>query len=230
MESVIEKVSIGNKDIIQAQRDYYRIRNIEEPERMPEIYYRHKKTGKEYLYVLGAFAMPGYDKPGFAVIVALDRHEDPDKGERIIRVLEEYEGTSIKILVKGCLDMKEKYNIDNGFYCDVDETTQQRVVDAVEAIDSEAEFYPMVGPYAQAENSFSQYLLTLIDCQRILDRGDCNKLKNYMENGPRNIKEASALKPEDNPAIAAIAYGVSALTVFKPWHWANESAFIIEEY
>lgn len=230
MECVIEKVSIGNKDILQAQRDYYRIRNVEEPEWMPEIYYRHKKTGEEYLYVLGAFAMPGYDKPGFAVIVALDRYEDPHKGERIIRVLEEYEAASIRFLVKGCLDMKEKYSIDHGFYCDVDDTTQQRIVDAVEVIDSEAEFYPIEGPYKQAEVPFSQYLRTLIDCQRILDRGDCNKLKNYMENGPRNTREASALKPEDNPAIAAIAYAVSALMVFKPWHWVNESAFIIEEY
>jgi len=47
-----------------------------------------------------------------------------------------------------------------------------------------------------------------------------------MSQGPKNLREVMAFKPENNPAIAAIAVGISALLINKAWFWEVEgSAF-----
>jgi len=88
---------------------------------------------------------------------------------------------------------------------------------------------PASGPYAEKPHPWKGYLLFLSQVVKFLDRRKCPKLRSYMSQGPKNLREVMAFKPEDNPALAAIAVGVSTLIENKPWFWEAEgSAFNLE--
>lgn len=235
MECVIEKKAEKVKPITQGERDFANIMNKPEPERHPKYYYRHKITHTEYSWIEGAFAPPGYQYPGFAIVIASDRNLNGH--EHFIRVLEEFETehqNDIQALVKGCVALKKKYGdypvLQQGFYSELDEASSDKVSNVIfELYGEESKFYPISGPYSEHGNPFQQYLMTLAHYKRILDVSQAPRLKTYMLMLKKG-KDLLGLKPEDNPAVAAIAYAVSAMVHKKPWQFQPEdSAFNFED-
>jgi len=226
MAPIIERLAEPMTPITQGERDYALIQQKPEPERVPKYYFRHKETGAEYSWIEGAFSPPGFQYPGYAVVIGMDRHEHPDYKTHFIRGLEEFETehqTDIEGLIKGCMALKAKYGayplLEQGFYTELTEATSERVYNTISRLYGEkSEFWPIPGPYSEHPKWFQQYVMTLAHYKKILDIGQCPKLKNYM----LMVKDGKLLlrmKPEDNPAIAAIAYAVSELVLKRPWQF-----------
>ena len=231
MSLVIERLAEPITPITQGERDYAEIQQKPQPERIPKYYFRHKETGAEYSWIEGAFSPPGYQYPGYAVIIGMDRQEDPKYKTHFIRGLEEFETeqlTDIEGLIKGCIALKGKYGayplLEQGFYSELTEATSERVYNTISRLYGEkSEFWPIPGPYSEHPQSFQQYVMTLAHYKKILDISQCPKLKNYMlmiKDGRDLLK----MKPEENPAIAAIAYAVSTLIHMRPWQFESYDA------
>ena len=234
MKSVLERVSITSPIYTQAEKDWAHIQGKPEPDQKPVRYFKHKETGHEYLYILGAFSPPGYNLPGYAVVIGIDWKEHPKFGKRLIRAIEEIEEKNIKKLMKGCLALKEKYSaypvMHRLWYAELDQVQSDRTLAAIKEVGKELyDFCPASGPYKERTHPFKGYLMTLAENAKFLDRRSCPKLRAYMAIGPKNLREVMRFKPEDNPALAAIAVGVSTLIENKPWFWEAEgSAFNLE--
>ena len=231
MACIIERLAEPITPITQGERDYAEIQHKPEPKRIPKYYFRHKDTGAEYSWIEGAFSPPGYQYPGYAVVIGMDRHEHPEHKTHFIRGLEEFETehqTDIEGLIKGCMVLKGKYGayplLEQGFYSELTEATSERVYNTISRLYGEkSEFWPIPGPYSDHPQWFQQYMMTLAHYKRILDINRCPKLKSYM----LMIKDGKLLlrmKPEDNPAIAAIGYGVSTLIHMRPWQFQSYDA------
>jgi len=238
MDCVIERIAEQLPPITEGERDFAHIMNKPEPERHPKYWYRHKETGAEYAWLEGGFAPPGYEYPGFAVIIAFDRVEHPDHDVRFIRVLEEFEAErqqDIEGLLKACVQLQKKYGcyplLNTGFYTELDEASSDRVYNIVSNLyGDESQFWPQsTSQYTGRIIPFQQYLATLAHYKKNLDVHLCPKLQNYMLMVKKG-KEFTRLKPEDIPAIAAIAYAVFALVGKKPWRveLPEESVYELE--
>ena len=171
--------------------------------------------------------MPGYQYPGFALIIALDRNEHPETKKKYIRVLEEFENTNsadIEKLIKTCVGLQKKYGVypllQQGFYTELDEPSADKVANIISNLYGESSnFWPIPGIYSEEANSFKQYFNTLAHWKNILDVSNAPRLKNYL----LMIKKGKIhLTPEDNPAIATLAYAVSNLIAKKPWQFQQE--------
>ena len=208
-KSLIERVTIDPDETLMAEKDWAKITGQPLPAKKQSFYYRHTKTGDEYQSVIGAFALPSLQYPGFAVVIALDRNLDPENGINNIHVLAETEAGNIKELIKGCLNLRDIFGaypaLFDGWRCDLNEADSYRVFQAIQELDVSSFFYPRCGPYTD----FKEYLKTLAENKMRLFRGGCVKLKSFMA-----IVQPEAitnLMPEDNPAVASIAYGVTAI-------------------
>jgi hypothetical protein len=236
MKSVIERISIQGPIYTQAEKDWAIIAGKDMPPKKPVRYFKHKKTGHEYLYILGAFALPGLNLRGYAIVIGLDRHEHPKYGMRIIRAIEEVEDKTTQGLMKKCIDLQKKYSaypvMNRLWYADLDEVGFDMALAGIKKSGKELyDICPASGPYAEKVHPWKGYLLFLSQVVKFLDRRDCPKLRSYMAQGPKNLREVMTFKPEHNPAIAAIAVGISALLITKPWFWEAEgSAFNLEDW
>lgn len=227
MTLIIQRIEESQLPIVQGERDFAHIQKKPPPKRPHPYYFKHTETQVKYSWIEGAFAPPGYQYPGFALIIALDRKEHPNYGKRYIRVLEEFETADqidIESLIKGCVALKKKYGVypllQQGFYTELDEPSTEKVFNVISKLYGEnSEFWPIPGVYSEEANSFKQYFNTLAHYKSILDVGNAPKLKNYL----LMIKKGKIrFTAEDNPAIAAIAYAVSALVAKKPWQFQAE--------
>ena len=109
---IIERVTEKLEPITEGERDFAAITHRPEPERIPKYFFRHKETQAEYSWIEGAFSPPGFQYPGFAVVIGMDRHEHPEHKVHFIRVLEEFETehqNDIEGLIKACLALQKKY-------------------------------------------------------------------------------------------------------------------------
>ena len=82
---IIERVTEKVNPITEGERDFAAITHKPEPERIPKYYFRHKETQAEYSWIEGAFAPPGFQYPGFAVVIGMDRLEHPDYKTHFIK-------------------------------------------------------------------------------------------------------------------------------------------------
>ena len=230
IKSVIERISEPQPGPTQAEIDWAIVAG-KEPERKPVRYFKHKETGHEYLYILGAFALPGLNLPGYAVVIGLDRHEHPKHKVHLIRALEETEDRTAEGLMKKCIDLQKKYNaypvMHRLWYADIDEVGFDMALAGIKAGGKELyDICPASGPHGEKDHVWKANLLFLSQHAKFLDRKFCPRLRSYMSQGPKNLREVMAFKPENNPAIAAIAVGISALLINKAWFWEVEgSAF-----
>jgi len=227
MTPIIQRIDIEQPPIVQGERDFARIQKKPEPKRPNPYYFLNTETQAEYNWIEGAFAPPGYQYPGFAIIIALDRNEHPEHKQRFIRVLEEYETekqTDIKGLIKGCVALKEKYGVypllQQGFYTELDEPASDKIFNTISRLyGEESKFWPIPGVYSEEANSFKQYFNTLAHYKSVLDVSNAPKLKNYL----LMIKKGKIhLTSEDIPAVSAIAYAVSALVAKRSWQFQQE--------
>jgi len=230
--TIIQRIEEPQLPIVQGERDFARIQKKPYPKRPHPYYFLNTETQEKYSWLEGAFAPPGHQYPGFAVIIGLDREKHPTYGEHIIRVLEEFETeklADIKGLIKGCVALKQKYGVypllQQGFYTELDEPSSDRVYNIISKLYGEkSEFWPVPGAYSNVQTQsfdYREYLITLAHYKRILHIGQAAKLKAYILM-VRDGKDLLHLKPQDNPAIAAIAYAVSALVAKKPWQFQQE--------
>lgn len=234
MSSLIQRITEPVTPITQGERDFAIIRNLPEPKRDLKYYYRHKLTDAEYSWIDGAFAPPGYHYPGFAVIVALDRHKNHEFGKRSIRVLEEFEPDThndIKGLIMGCIRLQNRYNtyplMQQGFYSELNEASTEQVSSVIYDIHGDnPKFWPIPGPYSDYGNPWKHYFETLMQyvspkSDPQLDPTKCPNLSGYMS----MIKKGKiSIAPEDNPAVAALAYAVTALMMKKPAQYEIEDS------
>ena len=234
MKSVIERVSIPGPIYTQGEIDWANVQGKDMPERKPVRYFRHKETGKEYLYILGAFALPGIYKPGYAVVIGIDRHKHHHYDKRIIRAIEETEQPTIKKLMKKCIKLQVKYEaypvMSRLWYADLDDIEFDNAIEGIKAAGKDLySFCPASGPFYEKKHPWKGYLTVLSENAKVLDRRSCPRLRAYMANAPKNLQQVMSFKPEDNPALTAIAIGVSALIIHKPWFWEAEgSAFNLD--
>ena len=229
--SVIERISIPGEVYTQAERDWAVVAGKDMPPRKPVRYFKHKETGHEYLYVLGCFALPGLNLPGFAIVIGVDRYENQKYGAHLIRAIEETEDRTTEGLMKKCIDLQKKYSaypvMHRLWYADLDEIGFDMALAGIKKAGKELyDICPASGPHAEKEHPWKGNLLFLSQVTKFLDRKACPKLRSYMSQGPKNLREVMAFKPEKNPAIAAIAVGISALLINKMWFWEiGESSF-----
>lgn len=104
-DSIIEQI----KDRNGFSRANQHILEITGERRIPKpTYYRHKESGHEYCYLAGGIGWPRdpKEKPGFAVIVAVDKTTDEKPS---IRVLEEAEAPTADGLLKEYVMLQKKY-------------------------------------------------------------------------------------------------------------------------
>jgi len=236
--SVIERVSIDAPIYLQSERDWASIQGKDLPERRPVRYFVNKETGVEYLYILGTFALPGVNKPGYAIVMGNDREPHYQHGKRIIRILEEAESPTVGGLMIKCIKLQAKYGgpaaypvMSRIWYADLDEIQSDLAMKGIR--DAGKELYdicPASGPFFEKKHPWKGYFEVLRDNAKIVDRRDSEKLRAYVAEGPQNLREVMAFKPENNPALAALAIGVAVLTNSKPWFWEVEgSAFNLED-
>lgn len=234
-ESIIERISIKPPIVSMAEKDWARVQNRKPPERKPVRFFRNTVTGDEYLYILGAFALPGITLPGYGIVLGIDRGKHPEYGKRIIRTIEEVEQPAIPELMADLIKLQKKYEaypvMSRIWYADLDEIQSDRAMDGLKEAGSNLySFCPASGPFFEKPQPWKGYFEVLRDHVRILDRRQCPKLRNYMAAGPKNLRDVMAFKPENNPALAAIAVGVAVLTEMKPWFWeVDGSAFNLED-
>lgn len=234
-QSIIERISIPPPIVTRAEKDWAKVQNRKPPERKPVRYFRNIETGEEYLYILGSFALPGINLPGYGVVLGIDRNKHPEAGRRVIRCIEEVEKATIAELMTALIDLQKKYQaypvMSRIWYADLDEIQSDRAMAGIKEAGSDLyAFCPASGPFFEKPQPWKGYFEVLRDHVKILDRRNCPKLRNYMAAGPKNLREVMAFKPENNPALAAIAVGVAALTENKPWFWEVEgSAFNLED-
>ena len=116
--------------------------------------------------------------------------------------------------------------LQQGFYCELTEAMSERIYNAISRMYGEkSEFWPIPGPYSEHPKAYQQYVMTLAHYKRILKGiSGCPKLQNYLLMVKADPKQLLKMKPEDNPAIAAIAYAVSTLVHMRPWQFQSYDA------
>jgi hypothetical protein len=160
--------------------------------------------------------------PGFAVVVALGRQDDPqidpawNVGTKRITVLAEVESEGLTELMAGALVLRKLYApaLDKGFYCDPDEALIFRIARIMEKLETEQPFVLLPGIYFEQASAFRDYVATLTLYRRVLDRGSCDKLRAHMDNFPKEALVSTEKKAwEGYPAVMALAYAVHGLMV-----------------
>ena len=233
--SIIKRISIPPPIVTQAEKDWAKVRGLKEPERKPVRYFRNIETGAEYLYILGAFALPGVNAPGYGIVLGIDREPHPQEGKRVIRAIEEVERATTPELMAALIQLQKKYEaypvMNRIWYADLDDIQSDRALASLKGAGKDYYFLcPASGPFFEKPHPWKGYLELLRENIKSLDRRNCPRLKNYMAVGPQNLAEVMAFKPENNPALAAIAVGVAALVEYRPWFWEVEgSAFNLED-
>lgn len=235
-ESVMERVSIDAPVYLQSEKDWAHVRGKDLPPRKPVRYFVDKRTDRQYLWVLGAFAAPGLNTAGFGVVVGIDRFNHLEHGKRLIRVLEEIEESTIHGLMRECVRLHKKYAafpvMDRLWFAEMNKAWEDRAFAALKKLGTELyEFCPQPGCYVDFKaDKWSAYLTLLNQYVQDLYRYDAPKLRAYMKAGPQDQREVKAFKPEFNPALAAISVAVAELIINRPWFYdVDGSAFHLED-
>jgi hypothetical protein len=218
---LIEKVTIPEIFPSMAARDWARITGEEPGFQARSFYYRATRNWEEYQEIVGGFVGPALN-PGFAVVVGLGRKDDPqinpewNLGSKRITVLAEVESEGLTDLMAGALVLRKLYApaLDKGFYCDPDEALIFRIARIMEKLEDEPPFVLLPGIYFEQASAFRDYVATLTLFRRVLDRGNCDKLRAQMDNFPKEALVSTEKKAwEDYPAVMALAYAVHGLMV-----------------
>lgn len=226
-ECIIERHIEKPEPVFDAQKTMAKVTGQSVPEQRTTHYYSNFETGAEYCFILGSFAAPTPDHKGFGVVVALDRFVDPGTNMRMIRLLEEFEvgPNQVTEAVKQMKVLTLKYGVHpeilySGWYSDLDHLEISIIQEAINANmvgDDYKRFLAKCSAYYHPDQTanpdFVKYLRTLGAHGKRLVSEKCEILKSRL-----NIQSGLlTLKPSDQPAITALAYGVAALMICKPW-------------
>jgi hypothetical protein len=221
MPSVIEKVTIAEIFPTMAQKDLAHITGEDAGYKARAYYYRNVGGNGEFQEIVGGFVPPA-KKPGFVVVVGLGRVDDPqirpewNLGTKRISVLAEIEAAVLTELVGGALALRKLYSpsLDKGFYCDGDESLSFRISQIMGTMEDEPFLVLIPGLYSDQANAFRDYVATLSLYRRVLDRGNCQKLRAHMDAFPKEaMTDRGSTAWEEWPAITALATAVHGLMV-----------------
>lgn len=167
------------------------------------------------------------EKPGFAVVVAVDKitNEKPS-----IRCLEEAENPRIEGLLEKCVNLQMKYGHKEcpdlfriWYSADPERTdTFVNLFNQKSPKDS-GRVYPVGAHDSERENAFERYAsqvwrwLTVdsVTGKKELYLGPCNNLRNYIQNTPSDATAKGSVR--DYPALAALGGVVHTLMMLRPW-------------
>lgn len=183
------------------------IEKIEDPD--GTISFRDKETGAKYGRIIGGFGWPG-TKPGFVVVVAEDLIEEPSLKIRIARVLAEIEDQSVESLFQKCLDLRERYQVEDFYGNTENRPMMEFLYDFNRDHKDMNPLWLRLAPFPEdfpyhvhvIEGRLNQDKKTLYLGEKSILRG------HLMELSPEEIMRASMW---DHPSIAALGYAVSHL-------------------
>ena len=200
-------------------------------QRIPKpVYYRHKKTCAEYCYLAGGIGWPRdpKEKPGFAVVVAVD---ESNEDQPSMRVLEETEAPTVEGLLRECVSLQKKYGYNECpdlfrfWYGDPTRSdTFVNLFNYREDAGEDPDSVYLAQPYDfDRPNAFERYTNQIWNSltvdptsgEKRLYLGDCVKLRNYIQNTPADASAKGNVK--DYPAIVALGGVVHSLMMLMPW-------------
>jgi hypothetical protein len=185
-----------------------------------EVFYENRVTGARYRRIAGGLAWPG-TKPGFAVIIGEDRKHDLDVNAHHLRLLAEVEEANIERLLDWCAG--HQINAPEIYWIWYGDTTNKPLMTWIHRLNGK---YRSQGrqqhlalapaPYIDSPKRFGFHINILREClerrRKTLHLGEQSKLPSYLvQLATEEVVKAIA---EDYPAIAALGYAVSALTIW----------------
>jgi len=197
--------------------------------RIPKpTYYRHKETGAEFCYLAGGIAWPRdpKEKPGFVVIVAVEKSTD-DKPS--MYVLEEAESPTIDGLLKECVRLQKKYgavecsDLFRVWYGDAERADTSVTLFNHETTKDPDKIF-VVQPYDfEKPNAFERHVNQIFSSLTVdpatgkkrLYLSNCTRLQNYIQNA--SVDAAVKGDSKDYPALSALGGLIHTLMMLMPW-------------
>ncbi len=103
MESIIE-VHAEDVTITQSRKDWSVVSGKKDYPK--PTYYRNKKTGAAFSHIAGGIGWPGVNVPGYALVVGVEKTEDPEPRFFVLAEIEDHNVT--RLLLK-CVELRERY-------------------------------------------------------------------------------------------------------------------------
>ena len=191
------------------------IKKVEDREE--NIWFEDKDGKKKFTRIVGGLGWPGVNL-GFALVVAENFDEDPFLKIRHLRVLAEAENKSLETLFQKCLDLRERYCVQN-FYANTEDKSMMELLyyynQDLKDISSLslclASFPEDLGYHMRIVEEY------LVKGKRILQFEEESILPSYLlELSPEEALRGSIY---DFPAVAALGYAVS---YFKSHPWRKK--------
>lgn len=186
-----------------------------------ETFYESRDTGDRYRRIVGGLAWPGTKKPGFAVIVGEEKRHDFELNAYHLRLLAEVEEVNLERLLEWCIGYEvNSPEVHWSWYGD---TNNKPAMAWVYRLNDK---YPNQGmrrflslvpaPHIDSPRRF-EFCVNILrerleQWRKTLHFGEESGLPNYLlQLGSEGITKPAG---EDYPAIAALGYAISALTIW----------------
>ena len=226
-DSIIEQIrnpdrfSMANEHILQI---------LGKQRILKSAYYRDKRSGHKYCFLAGGFGWPRdpKEKPGFAVVVGVDKPKPPDE-KPAIRCLEEAEAPTIDGLLTACVRLQKKYGAVEcpDLFC-IWWADQERADTSLTLFNhgttKDPDKISAVNPYDQEKpNSFERHVNQISSSlaadpttgKKRLHIGECARLRNYVHNAPADVAVKGNNK--NHPALSALGGLIYTLMIMRPW-------------
>ncbi|MFC1888953.1 hypothetical protein ACFL4G_04270 [Thermodesulfobacteriota bacterium] len=181
-------------------------------------FYQDKEANAEYRRIIGGLAWPGV-KPGFAVVVGEDLEEDTELKVHHMRVLAEAEEFDIGDLFSRCLTLRGEWKVGRWYGDPYNRPLMEifRQLNKPLFERKEPRLYPVQAPHVDDPKSF-EFCIQMIKkhlhpSRKALHFGE-SRIKSYLAEFP--MEEFTSAGASDYPAIAALGYAVSALSIYPP--------------
>ena len=193
-------------------------------------HYIHRETNREYFYLAAGLGWPRdpKEKPGFAVIVAVDKTTDE---KPCMTALEEAESPTIDGLLRECVRLQNRYgrkecsDLFRIWWGDQEraDTSVSLFNSQVEPTENHNKIY-VAAPYDfEKDNALERYISQISSSltadpktgRKRLSLGGCIKLRNYLQNTPSDAAIKGTVK--DYPAIAGLGGVLHTLMMLIPW-------------
>jgi len=179
------------------------------------VYWEDSKTGNSYRKVVIGFSWPAA-KPGYIVVLSEDKYRDARSDLHNINVVADFEQHGMDLFVEKLHEVAELYSVTD-LYGDPENKVGREFLavfnDRLSRQGRRGSWIsspPMQGERAQFEYGVQTILRLLRASRKTLFLGETSRLPAaLMELQPQDVSRAS---PQDYPAVAALAYGVTALT------------------
>jgi len=228
-DSIIEQIrdpnrfSMANEHILRILGE----RRIPKP-----IIYRHKESGLEYCYLAGGLGWPRdpKEKPGFAVVVGVDKPDAKTDEKPTMRCLEEAESPTVDGLLKEAVRLQKKYGAVEceALFRILYAADPERSDTFVHLFNHETPKDPdrvyVVGAYDHDKpNAFERYVNQIFSSltddpttgKKRLQIGGCVKLLNYLQTAPVDVATKGSAK--EYPALSALGGLIHTLMMLMPW-------------